>query len=422
LGFDALGNPITLTSYGSDSRVGVANVDFGAAGIDDDSFVVSFIGTPSSASRDNPMLAPGTPLLFSAQQGLWTIRVDVQHQLTGALSRVYHPFTPIPAIQVGDHLGSDTVTGIGVYDPIANAAHDESGNIRTMRRGDHRVAFWASTSTGQIIVRANHLDSDQDGLLDHWETSGIDMDQDGVVDLKLADYGADPLTRDLFLQVDWVGKPGFDLFKPAGAVFPSDVGGTYSIFEANLRNAEVLSGPLYGAKIDGSGPADIKAGIVPHVDAGLAVDSLFLPMSINLSGGTPRGGNYIGMPLDPNTLPQIVYFGQPGVTFPGVNVRSFQEIKDSYLGTANKDARMLAFHYLVFAPFQDFIPNYPNTPYGGVIRGGDHSSLQVDQPLSAFPKVGSGTYLLMTSGAVITSVNRFNRQRPMGLRETRYST
>ena len=267
LGFDATGNPITIASYGVDSRVGVVNVDFGAAGIDDDTFVVSFIATPSSASRDNPAMAPGTPLLFSNQQGLWTIRVDVRKQLAGT-ARVYHPFTPIPVIQVGDRLGPDTITGIAVYDPIANAAHDEVGNIRTMRRGDHRVAFWASTSAGQVIVRGNHLDSDQDGLLDHWETTGIDMDQDGIVDLRLSQYGADPNTRDLFLQVDWVGKPGFDNFKPAGAVFSSDVAGAYSLFEANLRNAEALTGPMYGARIDGSAPIPIKAGVVPHVDAG----------------------------------------------------------------------------------------------------------------------------------------------------------
>jgi hypothetical protein len=65
---------------------------------------------------------------------------------------------------------------------LLDAARDENGSIRTMRRRDHRVAFWASTATGgDIIIRANHPDSDQDGLLDDWESSGIDMDQDGVI-------------------------------------------------------------------------------------------------------------------------------------------------------------------------------------------------------------------------------------------------
>jgi hypothetical protein len=43
LGYDSVGNPITFASYGTDSRVGVVHVDFGAFGIDDDTFVVSFV-------------------------------------------------------------------------------------------------------------------------------------------------------------------------------------------------------------------------------------------------------------------------------------------------------------------------------------------------------------------------------------------
>jgi beta-lactam-binding protein with PASTA domain len=415
LGFDNSGNPITIASYGTDSRVGVTNVDFGAAGIDDDSFVISFIATPSSASRDNPW-QPGSPLVFSANTGLWTIRVDVQHQLTGPLGRVYHPFTPIPVVQVGDHLGADTVTAIAVYDPIANAAHDENGNIRTMRRGDHRVAFWVSTAAGgQMIIRANHLDSDQDGLLDHWETTGIDMDQDGIVDLRLSDYGADPFTRDLFLQVDWIGKPGSDQFKPAGGVFPSDVANAYSLFETNLRNAEVLSGPMFGARVDNSPPADIKAGIVPHVDAGTAIDSLLLPMSLNLGTGAPHGGNYVGMPGDPNTLPQVVYFGQPGETVAGVNVRSFQDIKDHFLGGSDKAARFLAFHYTVFSPFQDFLPNYPAIPYSATITGGDVSSIEVNHPAASFPRVADGAFLLVTSGPAIGTVRQISSVATSGV-------
>ncbi len=406
LGYDSSGNPITIASYPTDSRVGVAIVDFGAGGIDDDSFVVSFVATPSGPSRDNTALPPGTPALFSAQAGLWTIRVDVQHQLAGT-ARVYKPFTPIPVVQIGDRLGPDIITGLAVYDPIANAAHDESGNIRTMRRGDHRVTFWASTNNGQVIVRGNHLDSDQDGLLDHWETTGIDMDQDGVVDLKLSDFGADIFTRDLFLQVDWVGRPGLDLFKPAGAVFPSDVAGTYSLFEANLRGAEALSGPMYGARIDGSSPIDIRPGIVPHVDAGQALDSLSLPMSLNLGTGTPHGGNYVGMPGNANTLPEVVYFGQPGFTVPGLNVRAFQDVKDTYLGSVDKDARLLAFHYTVFSPFQDFIPNYPAVPYSAVISAGSSlNAIEANQPHSAYPQVAKGQFLVVTSGAAISTARQ----------------
>jgi hypothetical protein len=407
LGFDASGNPITIASYGADSRVGVANVDFGAAGIDGDSFVISFIATPSSASRDNPML-PGTPLLFSAQQGLWTIRVDVQTQLAGT-ARVYHPFTPIPVVQIGDRIGGDTVTGIGVYDPIANAAHDESGGIRTMRRGDHRVAFWASTNNGQIVVRANHLDSDQDGLLDHWETTGIDMDQDGVVDLDLSAFGVDPFTRDVMIQVDWVGTSNFTLLQPAGGVFSSDIAGTYSQFEGNFRNAEALSGANYGVRIDGANPIDIKAGIVPHVDAGRGLDSLGLPLSINLGVGASHGGNVVTAANDPMSIPSVVYFGQPGLTVPNTIVRPYQDIKDTYFGAADKDARLLAFHYILFSPFQDFIPNYPDTPYlDSIDQVFDANTIEIDQPPANVPSLPKGAFVEVTTGNAAATVRQIS--------------
>ena len=317
--------------------------------------------------------------------------MDVRRQLAGA-ARVYQPFTPIPVVQVGDRLGPDTITGIAVYDPIANAAHDEAGGIRTMRRGDHRVAFWASTSSGQVIVRGNHFDSDQDGLLDHWETTGIDMDQDGVVDLRLSQYGADPFTRDLFLQVDWVGKPGYDLFKPAGGTFSSTVAGAYSLFETNLRSAEKLTGRVVRGENrrleshrhqGGNRPARGRRG-----RGGLAEPS---PLHQSGSRGSP-GRERHGMPGNPSVLPQVVYFGQPGLSVFGVNVRSFQEIKDNFFGTADKNARLLAFHYMVFAPFQDFQPNYPKTPYSATISTVSGSDVEVNQPLSAFPQARAGRF------------------------------
>src|SRR5262245_17976514 len=51
-------------------------------------------------------------------------------------------------------------------------------------------------------------DSDGDGLLDEWEINGIDMDGDGVIDVDLPAMGANPMHKDLFLELDWV--PGFE--------------------------------------------------------------------------------------------------------------------------------------------------------------------------------------------------------------------
>jgi CSLREA domain-containing protein len=49
-------------------------------------------------------------------------------------------------------------------------------------------------------------DSDGDSLCDDWESNGIDYDVDGVVDLPLHEnqFGADPLRKDIFLEIDYM--------------------------------------------------------------------------------------------------------------------------------------------------------------------------------------------------------------------------
>jgi Big-like domain-containing protein len=352
LGYDAMGNAIYFDSagYAAGTRVAVTNLGLGAAGIDDDTFVVSFVGTPTEASRNNPVLNNGTPLFFSSQQGLWTIRVDVLHDLSKITVRVYHPRTAIPVVQINDRIGGNTVTALGVFDDVANAAEDESSNIRTMRRGDHRVAFWASISGGgQMIVRANHLDSDQDGLLDHWETTGIDMDQDGVVDLNLAQMGANVNARDLFLDIDWVTPPDgvAYTFQPAPGVInavPDQAG--LPPLQNMFNNAPPLSGNEYGARIDGADPDPIPAGIALHVDGG-ASDSN------NMGAGPYGGGHSVGLTGTSSAgYPEVIYFGLPGdVTVPNESTRAFQDIKDNLFGLNDKDGRELAFHYVVFGAY-----------------------------------------------------------------------
>jgi uncharacterized delta-60 repeat protein len=49
---------------------------------------------------------------------------------------------------------------------------------------------------------ANTADSDGDGLLDVWETNGIDVNGDGVIDLNLPALGANPSRPDVFVEID----------------------------------------------------------------------------------------------------------------------------------------------------------------------------------------------------------------------------
>ncbi len=52
------------------------------------------------------------------------------------------------------------------------------------------------------------VDSDGDGIFDTWETSGIDGDCDGTIDLPLPTMGANPQRKDIFVEIDAMnGRP-----------------------------------------------------------------------------------------------------------------------------------------------------------------------------------------------------------------------
>ena len=53
-----------------------------------------------------------------------------------------------------------------------------------------------------ISTQSGSGDADQDSLLDGWETQGVDVDGDGTIDVDLPTMGANPLRKDLFLEID----------------------------------------------------------------------------------------------------------------------------------------------------------------------------------------------------------------------------
>lgn len=96
--------------------------------------------------------------------------------------------------------------------------------------------------TYHIAADMAHLDSDGDGLPDDWETNGYDADGDGAVDIDLPALGANPLRKDLFVEVDWMT-----------AAAPN--AGIWAAIEDAFQNAPVLN-------------SDGSQGITIHVDRG----------------------------------------------------------------------------------------------------------------------------------------------------------
>ena len=56
---------------------------------------------------------------------------------------------------------------------------------------------------GFLLPAAEGLsaDTDGDGLLDDWEINGYDYEGDGIIDVDLPAMGANPLRKDIFVEI-----------------------------------------------------------------------------------------------------------------------------------------------------------------------------------------------------------------------------
>jgi hypothetical protein len=333
LGYGAAGTEIwlTFTPAQMDERLSVELQEPAGPGVTiGNSFVVLFQATPSAASPDNPAIGGTQPLLFSNQPGIFTARVDIDAQLLSPSMPVIHENSALPVAQVGDSLpvgGGITVNSFAVLDSLSNVALDAMGMPRAQKRGDHQVVFFASAGSTSYLIRAVSIDSDDDGLRDHWETDGIDVDQDGVSDLNLAAMGANPAARDLFLEIDWLRDNAGVSFRPVAAAID---------FAVNLF-AAAPTGP-----------------ITLHVDAGSR-----LSRNMGSAPSLIQGGDAI---TDLAGHIDFIYFGVPGMTSPPFILRSFRELKDLYFGTTDKRAREFAFRYAIFGDQG----GTPLSPFGGL--------------------------------------------------------
>ena len=394
LGYSASNSKLFFSSIDLNSRVGIVYTP-GRTGNPDGAVVVTFIGTPNAASRINA--GTGMPYVHSANKGLWAIRIELDTAPFEDVCNVRapgvtgNPFTlggddtiqvnqgvafvdsganavcesgnghdvevlfaragPIPVVQVGDRILAHTVADIAVHDPVAPAKYDNAGAPRTERLGDHRVTFWADVGGGNhIIVRGEHLDSDQDGLMDHWETTGIDLDGTGNIDLNLAAMGATPFQRDFFVQIDFA----------ADRAQPLNVGERHRPIPGVVRK---LAQFYAGAP---ASPAGVPAGIRLHVDAGSSMDRSGQFMSRNMGIGPLRGGALVHpQPID------LIHFGASGsVALTGVTAVDFDTIKQNTLRNSHRGAREFAFTHVVWADFHTALPNN-TTPFTSTASSGD---------------------------------------------------
>lgn len=78
--------------------------------------------------------------------------------------------------------------------------------------------YWVfdRTCDGELLDMG---DLDGDGLPNEWETNGADVDLDGVVDIPLHELGADPMHKDVYLEVDYSDEFAINPGNIDGAAF-----------------------------------------------------------------------------------------------------------------------------------------------------------------------------------------------------------
>jgi hypothetical protein len=153
-------------------------------------------------------------------------------------------------------------------------------------------------------------DSDQDGLSDVWETSGIDTDCNGVVDLSLPALGANPQRKDIFMEMDYMeggSPPHSDAFSPAWIQTVVD-----SFADAPVPNPDGSTGITLHVDVDDAIPHFEHAG--NDVDPNCPGDAHFPVMkflhfeasrapafhyAISAHNGNCAGGNVAGLAEQP---------------------------------------------------------------------------------------------------------------------------
>lgn len=128
------------------------------------------------------------------------------------------------------------------YATVWNFLFDQPAGTDVSVSIENLDGMMSNTLDYQIAANMNDLDSDGDGLLDTWEQNGYDVDGDGAVDVDLPALGANPLRKDLFVEVDWMAAAA-----PNNAI--------WTAIELAFDNAPILN-------------SDGSQGIAVHIDRG----------------------------------------------------------------------------------------------------------------------------------------------------------
>jgi hypothetical protein len=201
----------------------------------------------------------------------------------------------------------------GLDRPVPRFSHGNLWDTTTLNVGAHVSPGQTSatvgvsggpdclTWVGQVLsIGVNGAaDTDGDRLKDGWEANGLDADGNGTIDVPLPAYGASPVHKDLFVEMDYMGAED-----PCPCHLP---------LAADLaRIRQVFATAPFANNPDG------LSGIRLHMDAGAARGPAY-----NLGGGNL-------VPFDADLNPVVAQFN-------AIKSANFNPL------------RAKAFHYMIWA-------------------------------------------------------------------------
>ncbi|MBK8903077.1 MAG: hypothetical protein IPM53_17945 [Anaerolineaceae bacterium] len=114
---------------------------------------------------------------------------------------------------------SAEIIGIDNHFRFADACYLNAPNIRLTKTSSVSADYYQHNgpqkANGQVIKIAgpddpcNDMgDEDEDALPNGWEVCGFDHNNDGTIDIDLPAMGADPLVKDIFVEIDYMAETG----------------------------------------------------------------------------------------------------------------------------------------------------------------------------------------------------------------------